>query len=82
MAAWKKLVEEPVDGEEYFVSRKSTPDMYIGRGKNGKTIWTLKPGIALHVPYDETLRKLMAEHEDWILYHIPEDWATRWRRRK
>jgi hypothetical protein len=91
MQTWIKVVpaDQMVEHEDYFIGRiRNKGDAFheccdlLGRGLDGKTRWTGKPGIAIKVECDDGLRALLAKNPDWSVIAIPADADKRWRARK
>lgn len=88
MTIWVKQVpvNELVDDQHYFFARAwesmgSTSYSFWSRGLNGKPMWSVKPGIAMHIKCDEKFRKALADTPGAVAVAIPADYATRWKAR-
>lgn len=91
MQAWIKFIprEQLVEGEVYFIGRHRNPGdpyhegcTFLGRGLNGKTMWTEKPGIAIKAVCDDAFRAVLDEDPAYKAVAIPADADKRWKARK
>lgn len=58
--------------------------MFYSRGLNGKTLWSVKPGIAIQAYGGKQLIKTFATNAalNLVAIEVPADASTRWRARK
>lgn len=91
MQKWIKFIEldQIADDKEYFLGKHyNKGDSYhehcsfIGRGLNGKVMFTSKPGIAIRFKGIESIRTVMQKNEGLSIIQIPDDADRRWQARK
>jgi hypothetical protein len=84
---WAQPVEACliVENENYFFARRPRTCMHeyllLGRDIKGRRIMTCKPGIAIQLKGDDTLREMLHRHLDHVAIKVPVDAAKRWQRR-
>lgn len=81
----KESLEE---GSQYFLAKRGNiGDQYhehfflYARGLNGKTQWSVKPGIALRFGKDTMFENLSNNPDLWAI-KVPDDADSRWSARK
>jgi len=84
--AWPVVtpLDELQDTACYFIAKPFGKGSFIfySKGLNGKTIWSVKPGLAVHFKGGEKLKEALRKFDDLVAIKIPDDYATRWKARK
>lgn len=85
---WAKIVK-PKDikkGKLYFLSMvqkpgSMTPQLLWAEGKDGKRIWSEKPGIAIKCKGGSAFKAFMEKDELLVAIEVPKNADRRWRAR-
>lgn len=88
MSNWIKEVPRDaiVDGSPYFLARKHSSEyhtsyMYVSRDIKGRTLLSVKPGIAIRFTSAASIAELLSKYPEFVVIEVPKDADKRWKRR-